>query len=120
MQLVTGQGDVTFVEGAADETIMPTLDEVNRLIEVCFSEGTRALLLYPANLPPGFFDLSTRVAGEVLQKLRNYNIRLAVVCPPGSVTFSSRFAELLADEQRGAYFAVFEGRAAAVTWLCGQ
>jgi hypothetical protein len=34
-------------------------------------------VLYSENLPPAFFDLSSGVAGAILQKLRNYKIRLA-------------------------------------------
>jgi hypothetical protein len=30
-------------------------------------------------LDPGFFDLSTRMAGHFIQKLQNYQLRLAVV-----------------------------------------
>lgn len=56
-------------------------------------------------------------AGAILQKLENYRIRLAVVCPPGSVVFSSRFGEMLADERRGTHFGVFEDRQAASDWL---
>ena len=46
------------------------------------------------NLTPAFFDLSSGEAGAILQKLRNYGIRLAVVCPPGRVLMSSRFGEM--------------------------
>jgi len=49
--------------------------------------------------------------------LRNYRSRLAVVCPAGSVKFSSRFGEMLADERRGKHFGVFETRQAASEWL---
>jgi hypothetical protein len=52
-----------------------------------------------------------------LQKLRNYRIRLAVVCPPGSVQLSRRFAGLLAEESRERHFGVFETRGAAIEWL---
>jgi len=44
-------------------------------------------LLYSSNLPPAFFDLSSREAGTVLQKLRNYR------------------------------FGIFESREAALEWL---
>ena len=55
--------------------------------------------------------------GEVLQKLRNYRVRLAVVCPPGTVRFSSRFGEMLAEERRLPHFGVFDTRDEAVAWL---
>lgn len=80
-------------------------------------QPTRCALLYGGNLTRGFFDLSSGEAGAVLQKLRNYGVRLAVVCPAGSVRFSSRFGELLAEERLGQHFAVLETREAARRWL---
>ncbi|HEU4322000.1 MAG TPA: DUF4180 domain-containing protein [Roseiflexaceae bacterium] len=111
------EGEVVAVEGAPGAALMAGVQDINRVVEACWGEGATSALLYAANMSPGFFDLSTREAGEVLQKLRNYNIRLALVCPPGEVAFSSRFSELLADEARGSYFGVFETRQQAVEWL---
>mgnify|MGYP000660045212 CR=1 FL=1 len=79
--------------------------------------GTEAALLYAENLPAAFFDLSSGQAGAILQKLRNYGIRLAVVCPPGHVRFSRRFGEMVSEERRGSLFGVFETRRAAREWL---
>lgn len=63
------------------------------------------------------FRSQLRRSGEILQKLRNYKIRLAVVCAPGRVQFSSRFGEMLAEERSGPYFGVFDTRADARAWL---
>jgi hypothetical protein len=46
-------------------------------------------------------------------------VRLAVVCPPGLVSFSSRFGEMLAEERRGRHFRLFETRDEARDWLTG-
>jgi hypothetical protein len=54
--------------------------------------------LYAANLTRGFFDLSSGEAGAILQKLRNYRIRLPVVCGPGTAQLSRRFGDLLAED----------------------
>ncbi|WP_437476955.1 DUF4180 domain-containing protein [Sorangium sp. So ce1014] len=106
-----------FVEGLPDQALMSSARDVDRVLEACFSDGVRCALLYAANLPAAFFDLSSREAGEILQKLRNYWIRLAVVCPPGGSDFSSRFGEMVDEERRGAHFGVFETRQAAVAWI---
>jgi hypothetical protein len=82
-----------------------------------FSGGVDAALLYADNLTDAFFDLSSGQAGAILQKLRNYGVRLAVVSRPGSVQFSSRFGEMLAEERQGRYFGLFETRRAAREWL---
>ena len=55
------------------------------LVEACASARSQDALLHPANLPPEFCDLSSGIAGEYLQKWRNYRVRVAVLCPPGCV-----------------------------------
>jgi len=117
---VVDEGGVQFVEGPPDHGLMASVRDVDRVIEACFSGGVRCALLHPANLTAAFFDLSSGEAGEILQKLRNYWIRLAVVCPPGAADFSSRFGEMVVEERRGRHFGVFEARHAAAAWLRGE
>jgi hypothetical protein len=108
---------MTVMEGLPDEPFMADARDVTLLIEACFSYGARAALLYAPNLPARFFDLSSGQAGEILQKLRNYHMRLAVVCPPGSVTLSRRFEELMVEERREPHFGLFDSRDAALAWI---
>ncbi len=108
---------ISFLEGVPDEGWLVNASDAARVIEACFSYGSQTVLLYAANLPMGFFDISTGEAGELLQKLRNYHIRLAVACPPGEFTFSSRFNEMIADEARGTHFGWFAQRAGALAWM---
>lgn len=110
-------GGMSVVEGAPGEPFMAGAGDVNLLIEACFFYRARAALLYAPNLPAQFFDLSSRQAGEILQKLRNYQLRLAVVRPPGSVALSRRFEELMIEERREPYFGLFESRDAALAWI---
>jgi hypothetical protein len=118
--LISDEGGVRMVEGLLDRTLVNRAQDGNWLIEACAEAETDALLLHPANLPPAFFDLSSREAGEILQKLRNYGLRLALVCEPESVRFSSRFGEALAEERDRGWFGVFDTRADAVAWLAAS
>jgi len=111
------EGGMTVVEGMPGEVFMSSVEDIDRVIEACISGGAKAAVLYAANLPPAFFDLSSGQAGAILQKLRNYWIRLAVVCPAGSVQFRSRFGEMVADERRGQRFRLASARQAAAEWL---
>lgn len=106
-----------FVEGVPDQPFLRDTGDVSRLIEACFSNRITSALLYAPNLPARFFDLSSGEAGAILQKLRTYRIRLAVVCPPGTVKFSSRFGEMATEESRTGYFNVFESTEKAREWL---
>jgi hypothetical protein len=108
-----------YIEGAPGHPLLTRLQDARMLVEASFEHHTPRLLLYPENLTPAFFDLSSREAGEILQSLRNYRIRLAIVRTP-ALQLSSRFGELLADEQRGPHFRLFDDRAAALAWLCAD
>ena len=113
----TTVGRSTFLEGHPGRPYLRRANDVTSLIEECFSARTRRALLFADNLPPAFFDVSSQQAGEILQKLRSYGVRLAVVAPLESVAMSSRFHELMAAEQRDGAFGVFESREAALAWL---
>lgn len=108
---------MTFTEGPVGQPWLATVRDYALVIESCYGSGTSQALLHAANLPPAFFDLSSRLAGEYLQKWRQYGIRVAVACPPGSVDYSSRFGEMLAEEAGRGEFRVFETRDAAAAWL---
>ena len=88
----------------------------SRLVEACGNAGVDRLVLYPENLPEGFFDLSSGIAGEVLHKLRIYHVRLGVVRTP-ELALSSRFGEVLADERRYGYFGLLDSLDEALEWL---
>lgn len=102
--------------GPEGEPFLEKAANSSRLVEACGNAGVDCLILYPENLPEGFFDLSSGVAGEVLHKLRIYHVRLAVICTPG-LKLSSRFGEMLFDERRYGYFRLLNNLAAALDWL---
>lgn len=41
--------------------------------------GCSGIILYESLLPKEFFDLKTKLAGEILQKFSNYRMRLAII-----------------------------------------
>lgn len=44
-----------------------------------YEYGCNTAIIRKSNLPGEFFDLKTRLAGEILQKFTNYRFRVAVV-----------------------------------------
>ena len=114
---VVEEGGVKGVEGQPGAPFMSSTEDTGRVLEACFSSRADAALLYADNLTDAFFDLSSGQAGATLQRLRSYRVRLAVVCPPGTVQLSSRFGEMVAEESRGRDFGLFETRRAAREWL---
>jgi hypothetical protein len=79
----------------------------------CLGNDVNGALLRAENLPANFFDLSSGEADAILQKLRNYRIRLAVVYSTQRVRFSSKFQKIAVEEARRGYFRLFESMEAA-------
>ncbi|MCF8295422.1 MAG: DUF4180 domain-containing protein [Bacteroidales bacterium] len=44
-----------------------------------YYQGVTGLVLFESNLTPDFFDLKTRLAGDILQKFSTYRFKLAIV-----------------------------------------
>jgi PadR family transcriptional regulator AphA len=60
--------------------------------------------------------LSTGLAGAVLQKFVNYNVRAAVVLD-GEQIMPVRFREMMVEQGAGNIFPIFTDLTAAVRWL---
>lgn len=106
-----------LLEGPAGCEFMRTDKDVDLIIEASFSVRVNSALLYACNLPPRFFDLSSGEAGTILQKLRNYRIRLAVVCTPEDGQLNNKFRDMVNEEKRLNQFRLFDSREAAQEWL---
>jgi Domain of unknown function (DUF4180) len=53
-------------------------------------------------LDPGFFDLSTGAAGEIVQKFATYRMRLAIIGPlPPGARSSNAFVAFVHEANRG-------------------
>lgn len=106
-----------FLQGAAGKPLLRDVADTVKIIEACFNYQTHGLLLHAENLTDHFFDLSSLEAGAILQKLRTYQIRLAVIWSPEVRQQSRRFGELMVEENRERYFRLFEERSQAEAWL---
>jgi hypothetical protein len=82
----------------------------------CIEEGVPALLFDHGALPAVFFDLRSGVAGELVQKLVNYGLRMAAVVPDLSV-HSERFREFAREANAGRRFRFCATRVEAIAWL---
>jgi hypothetical protein len=86
------------------------------VITACIESGQPALLLDEDALAPEFFDLSTGIAGELVQKLTLYEIRMAGVVPNPSI-HSRPFQDFAREANHGGWFRFFPTREQAVAWL---
>ena len=63
----------------SEEPVINTVQEALDLMGNADCQGARNIVLEEKNLDPGFFDLKTGIAGEILQKISNYRMRLAII-----------------------------------------
>lgn len=106
-----------FLESVPGQLLIGSDEDVVTVLELCFSHRAKRVLLYSENLSDEFFDLSSGLAGAVLQKMRNYGVRIAIVRSPG-LRLSSKFGDVIAEESLGQRFRLFNSRDAAQDWLC--
>jgi len=68
-----------IAEVIADDIIMSTAEEGLQIVVDVYYQDCDKVILHEKNISPGFFDLKTGLAGEILQKYSNYKMRLAIV-----------------------------------------
>jgi len=73
------RGSLYIAELAASEQVIGTLDDATDVMGEAYHAGAEALILHQHQLHPDFFELKTRLAGEILQKFSNYRMKLAIV-----------------------------------------
>ena len=95
------------------------IDDALAIIASAYEHGASKILLLENRLPASFFDLSSRFAGEFVQKLVNYRFTVAAVFGhPAS--YPQRFVEWIGEASRGRQFRTFDTEQAAMTWLDSQ
>lgn len=98
-----------------DSPIQREQDAID-IIALCMEHDTNAVLLDGGVLSDDFVRLRTGLAGAVLQKFVNYNIKAAAVIREG-LRFPERFREMVAEYRNGNTFRVFTDQDEAVGWL---
>ncbi len=68
-----------IAEITANKLVISKIEDGIDLIGNVYYQGYDNVILYEQNITPEFFDLSTKMAGEILQKFSNYKMRLAIV-----------------------------------------
>ena len=114
MVRVVDRGDARFLECVEP---IAHVDDALVLVSACAEHRSTRVLIAGEQLPDAFFDLSSRFAGELLQKLQNYRIRAAAVFR-SDADYSDRFKEFLSEARSSHSFRAFEERAKAEAWLC--
>lgn len=111
------KSDNNFMATINGKRLLNSPDDVVDIIGACLENNVLSVLMYAENLTEGFFDLSSGEAGAILQKLRNYRIKLAIVAPGDEFPQSSMFRQMVVEESKGNDFRIFEDPGSAEAWL---
>lgn len=80
MEVQTHQvGGRLLAEILSDQVILGTVEDALDLIGNMSYQGFDGVMLYEHNVPPEFFVLRNRLAGEVLQKFAQYALPLTLI-----------------------------------------
>lgn len=100
---------------ASDSGIsIQTSGDISDALGACL--GTQGLILTEHDLAPEFFDLRTRLAGELFQKFINYKLRVAIVLP-NPEAYGERFSELAYEHSSHGIIRIVPSEEAAKAWM---
>ncbi len=68
-----------IAELISEEQFISTAEDGLDLLGNIYYQGFDKVIIREKNFSPGFFDLKTGIAGELLQKFSNYRVRLVIV-----------------------------------------
>lgn len=71
--------EISIAELTDEHFIISQPQDVLDLFGNLMSTYCDRIIIHERNLHAGFFDLKTRLAGEVLQKFSNYRVKVAIV-----------------------------------------
>ena len=88
IELIEVNGTI-MAELISDEiVIIEPQDALDIMAEAGYM-GADKLIFHEKNIGSDFFDLKSRLAGEILQKFSNYRVQLAIVADPAKFTSRS-------------------------------
>mgnify|MGYP004513822805 CR=1 FL=1 len=99
---------------------LSTPDDATALLEEAFAEHASVVAVPAARFDPLFFDLSTGLAGEFLQKFVTYRVAVAIVGDlTDTIAGSAALSAFVVESNRGAHV-WFVPDVAAVESLVGR
>lgn len=72
-------GFETVAEFSDDRMVIANADDMPDILGELGMNDCNRIIIHEKNLHKNFFNLSTRIAGDILQKFSNYRVRLAIV-----------------------------------------
>lgn len=105
-----------YIELISAITPLSTEKDALDLVSLSMEHGTNLLMVHYPVLSQDFFKLKTGVAGAIIQKLINYNIKAAAVIPQEFIQ-KGRFKEMALEANKGNHFRMYGSKEEAEEWL---
>ena len=68
-----------IVEVVSDTLVIKSSEDGLDLLGNLYYQDVDKIIIHEKSITPGFFDLKSGMAGEILQKFSNYRVQLAIV-----------------------------------------
>ena len=79
LKYIQSTGNITIAELTDENFVISQAQDILDIFGNLMFEDCDRLIIHERNLHADFFDLKTRLAGDILQKFSNYRVKLAVV-----------------------------------------
>jgi len=79
VQISEKESSKVAVIESADILINNTQDALDLMATINHLYGCNKMVINKSSITEGFFDLKTGIAGDILQKYTNYNMKIAIV-----------------------------------------
>ena len=109
-------GKAMVAEVAANDMLLTVPEDVNDLLGNAYYQGFDGMIISADKISPRFFDLKTRLAGEILQKFSTFRMRLAIVGNFSTFT-SESLKSFIYESNRGSLIHFSPTTADAVAWF---
>ena len=114
-------GELTLALVPADGPLLSSEADAVDLIGQTYGTGTDMIVLPITRLAPEFFQLETRLAGLFIQKLQNYQMRLAILGDISAAMARSRaLTDFVGETNRIGHHLFVPNRAALAAALTGH
>ena len=79
LKYIQSTGNITIAELTDENFVISQAQDILDIFGNLMFEDCDRLIIHERSLHTDFFDLKTRLAGDILQKFSNYRVKLAIV-----------------------------------------
>lgn len=112
-------GKTAVAEVSANDMLLTASEDANDLLGNAYYQGFDGMIISADKISPRFFDLKTRLAGEILQKFSTFRMRLAIVGNFSTFT-SESLKSFIYESNRGGLIHFSPTTADALAWFENQ